>query len=232
MTVSVATVSSDLLDAIPVPSATEALTGKMAGVQITTTEGSPDAEMKIRVRGGGSITGDNTPLFSVDGFPVESISDIPASDIEDITVLKDASSTAIYGSRGANGVILITTKRGKTGALTLNYSGSVTFESLVDKSPAMSASDYITWRRWAYYNSNPSSNPIVCSSIEASSCLRQLLFHWQIPIFLRYLMLQFPFHWFGFSQHFLHRKGKSYHRRTRQYKVLSLRLLRLIPVVL
>lgn len=69
--------------------------------------------MKIRVRGGGSITGDNTPLFIVDGFPVESISDIPASDIEDMTVLKDASSTAIYGSRGANGVIIVTTKSGK-----------------------------------------------------------------------------------------------------------------------
>ena len=91
LTGSVATVSSDVLAAVPVASATEALTGKMAGVQITTTEGSPDAEMKIRVRGGGSITGDNTPLFIVDGFPVESISDIPASDIEDITVMKDAS---------------------------------------------------------------------------------------------------------------------------------------------
>ena len=96
LTGSVATVSSDVLAAVPVASATEALTGKMAGVQITTTEGSPDAEMKIRVRGGGSITGDNTPLFIVDGFPVESISDIPASEIEDITVLKDASSTAIW----------------------------------------------------------------------------------------------------------------------------------------
>lgn len=97
ITGSVATVSSEVLSAVPVASATEALQGKMAGVQITTTEGSPDAEMKIRVRGGGSITGDNTPLFIVDGFPVESISDIPASDIEDMTVLKDASSTAIYG---------------------------------------------------------------------------------------------------------------------------------------
>ncbi len=107
LTGSVATVNSEALTVVPVASATEALTGKMAGVQITTTEGSPDAEMKIRVRGGGgSITGDNTPLFIVDGFPVESISDIPASDIEDMTVLKDASSTAIYGSRGANGVIL------------------------------------------------------------------------------------------------------------------------------
>ena len=117
ITGSVATVSSEVLSAVPVASATEALQGKMAGVQITTTEGSPDAEMKIRVRGGGSITGDNTPLFIVDGFPVESISDIPASDIEDMTVLKDASSTAIYGSRGANGVILVTTKSGKEGKL-------------------------------------------------------------------------------------------------------------------
>ena len=70
------------------------------------------------------------------------------------------------------------------------------------------------------------TNMLYLSSRGRLLCLRQ------IPIFLRYLMLQFPFHWFGFSQHFLHRKGKSYHRRTRQYKVLSLRLLRLIPVVL
>ena len=111
LTGSVATVSSETLAAVPVASATEALQGKMAGVQITTTEGSPDATMSIRVRGGGSITQSNEPLFIVDGFPVESISDIPPTDIEDITVLKDASSTAIYGSRGANGVILVTTKR-------------------------------------------------------------------------------------------------------------------------
>ena len=69
ITGSVATVNAEALTVVPVASATEALTGKMAGVQITTTEGSPDAEMKIRVRGGGSITGDNTPLFIVDGFP-------------------------------------------------------------------------------------------------------------------------------------------------------------------
>ena len=69
----------------------------MAGVQVTTTEGSPDAEMKIRVLGGGSITQSNEPLFIVDGFPVASISDIPTTDIESIDVLKDASSTAIYG---------------------------------------------------------------------------------------------------------------------------------------
>ena len=80
------------------------------------------------------------------------IETINPRDIESIDILKDASSTAIYGSRGANGVILITTKRGKAGRLALNYSGSVKLETLKDKSPAMSESDYITWRRWAYYN--------------------------------------------------------------------------------
>lgn len=146
LTGSVATVSSDVLAAIPVASATEALTGKMAGVQITTTEGSPDAEMKIRVRGGGSITGDNTPLFIVDGFPVESISDIPASDIEDITVLKDASSTAIYGSRGANGVILVTTKSGKEGKVSVNYNAYYSWKKIAKTLDVLDPYDYAKWQ--------------------------------------------------------------------------------------
>lgn len=113
MTGSVASVSAKQLESIPVSSASEALTGKLAGVSITTTEGSPDADIKIRVRGGGSLSQDNSPLYIVDGFPVNSISDIAPSDIQSIDVLKDASSTAIYGSQGANGVIIITTKSGK-----------------------------------------------------------------------------------------------------------------------
>lgn len=121
ITGSVATVDAEALVAVPVASAVEALQGKLAGVQITTTEGSPDAEMKIRVRGGGSITQSNDPLYIVDGFPVDNISDIPTTDIEDITVLKDASSTAIYGSRGANGVIIVTTKSGQEGKINVNY---------------------------------------------------------------------------------------------------------------
>ena len=118
ITGSVASVSGTALQAIPVSNVTEAITGKLAGVQISATEGSPDAEIVIRVRGGGSITGSNTPLYIVDGFPVESISDIASADIESIDVLKDASSTAIYGSRGANGVIIVTTKRGVRGKVT------------------------------------------------------------------------------------------------------------------
>ena len=112
---SVSSVDNKSLTQVPVASVTEALSGRMAGVQVTATEGDPDAEIKIRVRGGGSITQDSSPLYIVDGFPVESISDIPASDIQSIDVLKDAFSTAIYGSRGANGVVLVTTKSGASG---------------------------------------------------------------------------------------------------------------------
>ena len=146
LTGSVATVSSKVLEAVPVASASEALTGKMAGVQVTTSEGSPDAEVKIRVRGGGSITQSNDPLYIVDGFPVESISDIPASDIEDITVLKDASSTAIYGSRGANGVILVTTKSGKTGKVSVSYNTYYSWKKLAKKTDVIDSYDYVKWQ--------------------------------------------------------------------------------------
>ncbi|MDO5447125.1 MAG: TonB-dependent receptor [Prevotellaceae bacterium] len=141
----------------PVNNAFEALQGKIPGVDITS--GSRPGELgNVTVRGVRSINAGNGPLYVVDGVPLQSggIEAINPNDIESVDVLKDASSTAIYGSRGANGVILITTKRGKTGRMQLTYNGAVTFEKLVDKSPAMTASDYITWRRWAYYNSNPS----------------------------------------------------------------------------
>ncbi len=118
---SVTSVDSKALTQVPVTTVGEALSGKMAGVQVTTTEGDPDADIKIRVRGTGSITQDSSPLYIVDGFPVESISDIAASDIQSIDVLKDAFSTAIYGSRGANGVVLVTTKSGEKGKFQVNY---------------------------------------------------------------------------------------------------------------
>ena len=146
LTGSVATVNSETLAAVPVASASEALTGKMAGVQVTTSEGSPDADVKIRVRGGGSITQSNDPLFIVDGFPVESISDIPATDIEDITVLKDASSTAIYGSRGANGVILVTTKSGKAGKVNVSYNAYYSVKKIAKKLDTLSPYDYAKWQ--------------------------------------------------------------------------------------
>ena len=112
---SVSSVGNDKLVEQPVTTVSQALSGKMAGVSVVTTEGDPDADIKIRVRGGGSITQDSSPLYIVDGFPVESINDIPSSEIQSIDVLKDAFSTAIYGSRGANGVVIVTTKNAEKG---------------------------------------------------------------------------------------------------------------------
>ena len=146
ITGSVSSVSAAAIAAIPVASAVEAISGKLAGVQITTTEGSPDAEVKIRVRGGGSITGDNSPLFIVDGFPVNSISDISPNDIESIDVLKDASSTAIYGSRGANGVIIVTTKSGKEGKVSVSYNAYTGWKTLANTLDVLPAYDYVKWQ--------------------------------------------------------------------------------------
>ena len=145
LTGAVATVKGEDLTKVPVTNAAEALTGKLPGVQITTTDGSPDAEMIIKVRGGGSITGDNSPLYIVDGFPVSSIGDIAPSDIEDITVLKDAASTAIYGSQGANGVILVTTKGAKSGKTVVSYNGYVQGKSIAKTLDTMTPYQYVMY---------------------------------------------------------------------------------------
>lgn len=140
LTGAVSQVSGKQIEDIPVTNVTEALTGKMAGVNITTTEGSPDADIKIRVRGGGSLSQDNSPLYIVDGFEVSNINDIPSSEIETIDVLKDAASTAIYGARGANGVIIVTTKSGgndnKKFKVTLN--GSLGWRKMAKEVKVMS----------------------------------------------------------------------------------------------
>ena len=143
LTGSVATVQGQDLAKVPVANVTEALTGKMAGVNITTTDGSPDAEILVRVRGGGSITGDNSPLIVIDGFQGGSLSDLSPNDIEDITVLKDASSTAIYGSEGANGVILITTKNAKAGRTQISYNGYLQTKKVAKRLSPMKTYDYV-----------------------------------------------------------------------------------------
>lgn len=131
---SVSSVNNETLTEQPVTTVSQALSGKMAGVSVMVTEGDPDADIKIRVRGGGSITQDNSPLYIVDGFPCESINDISSSEIQSIDVLKDAFSTAIYGSRGANGVIIVTTKGGTKGKkLTLSYNMYYGFKRIANK---------------------------------------------------------------------------------------------------
>lgn len=142
LTGSVSSLSSKAIENVPVVNVAEAMSGKLAGVNVTTSEGSPDAEINIRVRGGGSITQESTPLYIVDGFPVSSISDISPADIQSIDVLKDASSTAIYGSRGANGVVIITTKTAKEGKFSVSYDGTYGFKMIAKTLDVMSPYEF------------------------------------------------------------------------------------------
>ncbi len=153
-------VGAEELNTKPVMNAFEALQGKAAGVDITSNQ-RPGEIGSIRIRGNRSLTASNSPLYVVDGVPLSAggIETLNPRDIESIDILKDASSTAIYGSRGANGVVLVTTKRGKVGQFSLNYSGTVTVEHLKDLQPSMSASDMITFMRWANHNATPNAYP-------------------------------------------------------------------------
>lgn len=155
----VSSVGADQLKDIPVTTAAEALQGKLSGVQVVTSEGSPDAELKIRVRGGTSLTQSSEPLYIVDGFPVNSIADIAPGDIESIDVLKDAAATAIYGAKGANGVIMITTKETKftpeekknTLKVHADYTGYMGWRALAHRYKMMNNEDFLrTQYEFAY----------------------------------------------------------------------------------
>ena len=143
LTGSIASVSGETLAKVPTASVAEALVGKLPGVQITTVDGSPDADVKIVVRGGGSITQDNSPLILVDGFEVNSLNDIPPTDVESIEVLKDAASTAIYGARGANGVVLVTTKQPKEGKVSISLNTYVQTKALSHKLDVLDPYEYV-----------------------------------------------------------------------------------------
>lgn len=130
LTGSVASVASKDIEGFQTSSVAGALGGQIAGVQITSTDGTPGAGFNISIRGVGTLTGDASPLYIVDGFEVSDIDYLSNSDIESIEVLKDASSSAIYGARAANGVVLITTKSGKAGKTTISYNGSATYRKI------------------------------------------------------------------------------------------------------
>ncbi|HTE44465.1 MAG TPA: SusC/RagA family TonB-linked outer membrane protein, partial [Gemmatimonadaceae bacterium] len=123
VTGSIASVSSADIATMPVPRVDQAISGLVAGVQVQTTNAQPGAEMRIRIRGGNSLNGSNEPLVVVDGVIGADLNQINPNDVETVDVLKDASATAIYGARGANGVIMITTKRGAPGSMRFSYSG-------------------------------------------------------------------------------------------------------------
>lgn len=147
LTGSVSSVGARELKDIPINSAAQALAGRLAGVQVTGTEGTPDAEVTIRVRGGGSISQDNSPLYIIDGIQVENaLSVISPQDIQSIDVLKDAASTAIYGARGANGVVIITTKGGRNQKPTISYNGLVGLDKLANKLDVLTPYQFVQYQ--------------------------------------------------------------------------------------
>ena len=150
---SIAKINSDVIQDRPVGRAEQALQGQMAGVSVRSTSGAPGSDITINVRGAASINGESTPLYVVDGVPIDNLSGINPNDIESIDVLKDAASAAIYGSRGSNGVVLVTTKKGKTGApvITLNaYTAISTLEKKVD---VMDSNEWIAFNK-KWYDTN------------------------------------------------------------------------------
>lgn len=149
LTGSVASVTGNDIAKVPVATVAQALQGKLSGVSVMAQDGRPGGSATIRVRGGGSISQSNDPLFIVDGVQVSAIDDIPADNIESIDVLKDAASTAIYGARGANGVILITTKSGKEGKANVRYGMYYQYKENPKTLPVMDGYDYVLWN-WAY----------------------------------------------------------------------------------
>lgn len=146
LTGAMASVDGKSLEKVPVANVGEAIVGRMPGVQVTTLDGSPDAEVTIRVRGGGSITQSNEPLILIDGFE-GSLKDVPPTDVESIEVLKDAASTAIYGARGANGVVLVTTKRPNEGRVSVSVNAYMQTKELNNKLDVLHPYDFV----WANY---------------------------------------------------------------------------------
>ncbi|MCT4591398.1 MAG: TonB-dependent receptor [Carboxylicivirga sp.] len=142
LTGSVASVGSKEMMSTPLSRVDQALQGKVAGVSVTTTTGAPGGNVKIRIRGANSINGGNDPLVVIDGFLGGNLNNINPADIESIEVLKDASATAIYGSRGANGVILVSTKKGKEGMAEVSFNSYISNHKLGNSIPILKAHEY------------------------------------------------------------------------------------------
>jgi len=147
LTGAVGSVDSDVIAGTTMTHPAAALQGRIAGVNIERSVGRPGGGIQITVRGLGSLTGPNTPLYVIDGIPTtEGLNDLNPADIENIDVLKDASATAIYGSRGANGVVIVTTKKGKEGKFSIQYDGNYGVRTPANLPDMMSGPEYVQWR--------------------------------------------------------------------------------------
>ncbi len=164
ITGSVASINGDRMREVPAPNISQALQGRLAGVEMSQTSTRPGATMQIRVRGTRSLSADNNPLVVLDGIPfMGSLADINPNDVKSIEVLKDASATAIYGSRGANGVILVTTDKGiKNRPARINYNGYTGAQEVFAKYPMMDGPTFVKLRadRGQYTNGSDESDDV------------------------------------------------------------------------
>lgn len=158
LTGAISTVKMDDIPQVATTSVSNLLEGHVAGLSIRQTSASPDGDYNMVIRGAASVGAGNTPLYVIDGFPGGDINTINPSDIESVEVLKDASATAIYGARAANGVIIINTKKGKKGSLNINFKSNVSFQTISNPYDLVSAKDYMNlsnsffYEQWLYNN--------------------------------------------------------------------------------
>ena len=168
VTGAIASVSSEKLNTTPTTSLGEMLRGAAAGVHVSLGSAEPGGSSSVLIRGRRSLSGDNAPLYIVDGVPMASIDDINSNDIESMEILKDASSQSIYGARAANGVILITTKRGQEGKLRVSYSGYAAVQDINRNFEFYNGEEWAYYRAEAYYNAY--------GTFDEKSCLTGLMY--------------------------------------------------------
>jgi len=146
---SISKINADAIENRPITRVEQALQGQMAGVSVRSTSGAPGSDITVSVRGVASINGVSTPLYVVDGVPIDNLSGINPSDIKSIDVLKDAASAAIYGSRGSNGVVLVTTKKGKTGKPVITLNASTAYSTVERKVDVMNSNEWVAFNeKW------------------------------------------------------------------------------------
>lgn len=167
VTGAIASVTSEQLNSTPTISVGEMLRGAAAGVHVSLGSAEPGGSSSVLIRGRRSLSGDNAPLYIVDGVPMSGIDDINSNDIESMEILKDASSQSIYGARAANGVILITTKRGKEGSLKVSYNGYVAVQDISRNFEFYNGAEWAAYRKEAYWNAY--------GAYDESDCFRGLM---------------------------------------------------------
>jgi len=166
-------ISGENLRSVQTTNLTQALQGRLAGVDVTAGSFRPGAGSSIRIRGNRSLSAGNDPLYVVDGFPVSyTIDDMNPADIESIDILKDASATAIYGVRGANGVVQITTRKGKAGKISISYQGSQSVESIIRPIPVFNSVELSDAWRQAFF-----ADKAYTSNIGAASASNPLYYY-------------------------------------------------------